>query len=362
MVPRTVPGDRVRVRLSERHADYARAELLEVLAPGPGRREPPCPFFARCGGCDLQHLEDDLQARLKAAAAREVLIRIGGLELPSELPVVRAQAWGYRLRAQLQVARSELARVGVGYFERGSHQLVSIDRCPILTPGLEALVQGLPGELAGEERLPRRLDLAEGDRGFSCAPPVAGLPHDAIERQVGDVTLRFDARCFFQSHAGLLETLVQLAVGEDRGARAIDLYAGVGLFSMALASRYDSVVAVESDRIAARYLRLNAKENHRRNVTVRAESVEGWITELPESVDRVLVDPPRVGLSRSVCAGLKRRRPRHLTYVSCQAATLARDLRSLSATHRVDRVTALDLFPQTAHLEIVAQLSALDRE
>lgn len=361
MVPRTAPGDRVRVRLVERHADFARAELLEVVEAGRGRREPPCPFFDRCGGCDLQHLEDDLQSRLKAAAAQEVLQRIGGLDQLEELPVVRAEAWAYRLRTQLQVARSGTSEARVGYFERKSHQLVAVDRCPILSRELDALVARLPTVLSGVQRPVRRLDLALGDEGVSCAPPIDGIAHGEISRRVGGLRLRFDPRCFFQSHAGLLERLVEVAVGEEGGGQAIDLYAGVGLFSLALASRYQNVIAVESDGVAARYARLNARTNRSRNVTVRTESVEAWIEQLPSEADRVLVDPPRAGLSPVVRSTLHRRRPRRLTYVSCQPATLARDLRYLQESHRVDSLTAIDLFPQTAHIEVVAQLSVLGR-
>ena len=142
-VPQAVPGDRLQVRLTQRRPDYARAAIVEVLEPGPGRRQPPCPHFERCGGCDLQQIEDELQPRFKAAAVVETLARLGRLEMPPP-EVVAAEAWGYRLRAQLHAAAGAGGRPEVGYYARGSHELVAVDRCPILVPELEAV----PGRLA----------------------------------------------------------------------------------------------------------------------------------------------------------------------------------------------------------------------
>jgi 23S rRNA (uracil1939-C5)-methyltransferase len=360
LVPRTAPGDRARVVIVERKPDYGRGEVQELLRPGPGRRTPPCPFFERCGGCDLQHLEDDLQAQLKTAAAREALERIGGIVLPRDVEIVRGQDWGYRLRTQLQVGADEAGARAVGYFERGSHRLVAVDRCPILRPELERELEGLPALLAAEGRTIRRLDLAVGDDRVTAAPPLTGLPQGEAQVQVGAYRYAFDARCFFQSHRGLLERLVELAVGGFSGDAAFDLYAGVGLFSLPLAARYRTVLAVESDRIAARYARHNAQSNRALNLTISNQTVERWIGELPSSCDRVLVDPPREGLGRRVRALLLERPPERLTYVSCQPATLARDLAVLAGSHRVESVVFVDLFPQTAHLETVVQLIRRD--
>ncbi|HEX2163687.1 MAG TPA: TRAM domain-containing protein, partial [Thermoanaerobaculia bacterium] len=170
-VPRSAPGDRLRVRLVERRPDYGRAEIVEVLAPGPGRRRPPCPYYERCGGCQLQHLDDDLQSRLKAEATLETLARLGGIELPEPPEVLTAGHWSYRLRTQLHTRRRDAGPGGaspgagspgveIGYFARGSNDLVPIEACPILVPELEALLPVLPERLA--DKTPRRLDLAAG--------------------------------------------------------------------------------------------------------------------------------------------------------------------------------------------------------
>ncbi len=355
-VPQTAPGDRVRVRLVERRPDYGRAEVVELLHPGPGRRPAPCPHFGPCGGCDLQHLEDAEQVRLKAAATLETLARLGGIEPPADLRVIAGEPWGYRLRAQVHTERRG-EEIAVGYYARRSHDLVAVRCCPILAPALERSVLELPALL--RPPAPRRVDLAVGDgEALSVAPVVEGLPHGEIAVTVREVRYAFDARCFFQGHRGLLARLVEEVVGEEAGELAVDLFAGVGLFSLPLARRYERVVAVEGDRIAARYARRNARRNGAGNLEVEGRAVESWIEALPAAADRVVADPPRPGLGAAVLAALQQRPPRRLTYVSCHPAALARDLRILGVGHRLERLSLLDLFPQTGHLEVVAQLAA----
>ncbi|MDX1503507.1 MAG: class I SAM-dependent RNA methyltransferase [Thermoanaerobaculia bacterium] len=360
-VARAAPGDRVRARVWQRKRDYGRAEILEVLAPGPARREPPCPYFAECGGCDLQHLDEAAQLEAKVAATRETLERIGRVEWPERVEVVAGEPWGYRLRARLRLEGDDSsggadspAVARVGYLARASNDLVAVDRCPILAPELEALLPVLPR--AAGSRPPSKLEIAAGDDGVTLSPPVEGLPRGAVTRQVGELTYAFDARTFFQAHRHLLPRLVELAVGDWRGETACDLFSGVGLFALPLARRYARVTAVEGDRAAVRYLKRNARENGLGNVAIVGRAIESWTPELPEGVDRVLVDPPRIGLHVRTREQLLKRPPERLTYVSCQPASLARDLIWLQRGFVIESLAIVDLFPQTGHVETVAQL------
>ncbi|MEM8962803.1 MAG: class I SAM-dependent RNA methyltransferase [Acidobacteriota bacterium] len=353
-VPRTAPGDLVRIEVIERWRDYAKARLLEVLRPGPSRRQPRCAHFEQCGGCDLQHIEDDAQLRFKAEAVRETLSRIGGVGKIPEIEVVAGDAWGYRQRAQLQVAPTERG-VRVGYFARGTHDLVPIDQCPILDPELENRIPEINTAL--ENSTIRRLDIASGDgSSWTTAPVVEGLPHGAVDRRVGDHAYTYDARAFFQGHRSLVADLVRHTVGEWTGDTVFDLYAGVGLFSIPLAARYRRVVSVENDRIATRWARQNRRRSRVDHVEAIDRSVESMIDALPADLDRVVVDPPRAGLSPKVRNRFLKAPPRLLTYVSCHAAALARDIRALSGHYRVGRLVLLDMFPQTGHMEVVAHL------
>jgi 23S rRNA (uracil1939-C5)-methyltransferase len=351
--------------------------VVEVISPGPGRRPPPCPYFERCGGCQLQHLDDALQSRLKAEATVETLERLGRLRLPGPPEVLTARHWGWRLRTQLHTRRVEVAAGGpaveVGYFARGSHDLVPVASCPILVPVLEGLLPELPSLLAA--RTPRRLDLAAGGiatpgggepspTAVTVAPVIEGLPHGEVSLWLpdpsggdGGFTYAYDARTFFQGHRDLVADLVERAVGPWRGEAAWDLYAGVGLFALPLARRYGRVVAVEGDSVAARYARVNARRNRVPNVEVVPRALESWMPRLPAGAERVIVDPPRGGIGRAVRDLLLDRAPDRLTYVSCHAATLARDLRALTAGYALESLVLLDMFPQSGHMEVVAQLT-----
>ena len=364
LVPLAAPGDRLAVRLVERRAGWARGELLEVLAPGPARREAPCPHYARCGGCDLQHLDEDAQLAAKVQAAVETLGRLGGVRLEQPPAVVAGTPWGYRRRAQLRVVapRDSQEPARLGQLARGSHEVVPLESCPILVPALEARLRDLPPRLA---RTAGRLDLAAGDGGAWTArldgePLKGGAADGSVAVRVGDFEYRFDARCFFQGHAQMLGPLVEAAIGPgdaaDEAAEAADLYAGVGLFTLPLAARYARVHAVESEPAAGEFLAGNVERNGLTNVSVHAESVERAAAGLPRGLARVLVDPPRAGLSPPVRRALLALAPRRITYVSCDVATLARDLRALAPEFLLESLALLDLYPQTSHIEAVAQL------
>lgn len=355
-VSRSAPGDRLRVRITERKPDYGRAEILEILEGGPDRRPDPAPELSRTGVCDLQHLDDRAQPRLKAAAVRETLEHIGRVTVPPDAPVITGAPWGYRLRTQLHTESDPVAGgVRVGYHARGTNEVIPLSRCPLLVPELENLLAELPAFLGPDA--PRRLDLAAGDGGeVTVSPVVEGLPHGEVSTRVGEFTYAYDARCFFQGHRGLLPQLVERTVGSWEGDMAVDLYSGVGLFSLPLTKHYRRVLAVEGDQIGSRYARLNVRRNRVDNLETVNQAVETWLPELPAGLDRLVLDPPRGGLAPRVRALVMERRPARITYVSCHPAALARDLRQLQREYTIESLVFFDLFPQTGHMETVVQL------
>ncbi len=388
-VSRAAPGDRVRALIVQRRRDYGRAEIVEILEPGPQRESPRCPVYESCGGCDLQHVADT-QLEQKVEAALETLRRLGGVNV-RDPEIVSGPSWGYRTRAQFHVARpqSDGSEEGaedtqedgqqgavpapsalsasrdeplqIGFYRRGSRDVVPIEHCPVLDPRLNTFLAELPRSLEDLDRVPERIDVTLGDDGLAVAPRLGELPSRAVSRRVGSYHLEYDARCFFQGNASLLEQLVDKVVARDEGGEAAwDLYAGVGLFATALAKHYQKVTAVETDRIAARYARRNARRNRLANIEVEAQSVDGFLQQRTDVPDLVVADPPRGGLSKGALRDLVRLRPRRVVYVSCQAPTLARDLRTLTRHYEVRRLSFVDLFPQTAHLEAVTHLHRLE--
>ena len=241
----------------------------------------------------------------------------------------------------------------------------------MLVPELDAALarlRQLASERAGPAREElsrlREVEMAAGDDGVAFAPMIAGLASETITRRIGDLVYTFSPATFFQGNALLLETLIGEALDDYGGRAAIDLYAGVGLFTLPLARRFSRVISVESDAEAARFARQNIAANQMANVEPRHALVERWLADFTarraaegEPVDLLLLDPPRAGAAAAL-DGILALQPARVVYVSCDPTTLARDLRRLlDAGYALDRVTGVDLFPQTYHVETVAHLS-----
>jgi 23S rRNA (uracil1939-C5)-methyltransferase len=344
-VPLTAPGDVVRARIVERKPTHARAELVEILVGSAQRQLPPCPRFPTCGGCQLQHLTPDAQRAAKAGFVRDTLRRIAGVDWPAPIEVRQRHALGYRTRARLQCRDGR-----VGFFARGSHDVVDVDECPVLAPALNAALRAVRGAAA----LPDELDLLAGDGDVAASPPVAGLPAQT-SIHIGGARLQIAPGAFFQANGALLDELVAAAPGDASGHLALDLYAGVGLFTLPLARRFDRVVAVESDPQACALLRHNVAVPDRPAVDVVERRVEDYLRRSGPRPDLVLLDPPRRGAPAASIAALQAPR---VVYVACDPATWARDLRAfLAAGYALTEVMAFDLMPQTYHVEILAKLA-----
>ncbi len=360
-VPLTAPGDRVRARVVEEHARFARAELVEILTPGPARVAPPCPVFGSCGGCAWQHVDYAAQVEAKREILRAALERIGGAALPAEIPFTPSpRAFGYRARARVVVQDGRL-----GYRRRRSHALCDTVRCPILLPALEAALPGLARDRTGEWELAagagdevRATWVRGGARAgqHGSARAQRGAP---ITLRVGPDRLLVSPAVFAQSNALLLETLAAAVHDAARsGAVALELYAGAGFFTLGLARRFARVIAVESHPGAVTDLERNLRSAGLSNVEVRAARVETALAApLGGRPDAVVLDPPRTGLAPGAAEALAALRAPRIAYLSCDPATLARDVRVLcDRGYAIAAVRGLDLFPQTPHVEALVEL------
>jgi 23S rRNA (uracil1939-C5)-methyltransferase len=367
LAPYVLPGERVRVKAEREKPGLVRASLLEVLVPAPERVAAPCPVFGRCGGCHYQHAPYDYQVEAKCGILVEELRRLGKMEPPEEIKVVTAEPWGYRNRAQFHVDGGL-----IGYWEARSHKLCAIDRCPIGSPKLNETIAAL-GKMVRDGRWPKfvrsleiftderqvQLNVTEADKPVAkrffewCAESIPGMVESALDY---DGRFRVSRNSFFQVNRLLLEQLVETAVDGAEGETALDLYAGVGLFALALAKRFRGVTAVESGSGAVRDLKFNAE---RAGAAVEAvqSTTEAYLEKLERAPDFVLLDPPRAGLGKAVVKRLADLAPARVTIVACDPATLARDLAGLvAAGYRVEGMSLVDLFPQTFHLETVVRL------
>ncbi len=405
-VPYTAPGDVAEIDVTEARDDYVRADLVCVPTPAPVRATPACRYFGTCGGCHWQHLRYATQLEWKRDILRELLARVGKLtDVSVSAPIAPAGPWEYRARAQFKVFAG--GRLHIGFHQRETHRVVDIDRCPLLDARLNRVLgvlrhmrdPALPklfprlrevwaavgtgtGEAIvslfarGQDRAAIRLLF---HRIQAEVPTLKGVVlldgdprqhphfvdrhgHGAIVEQVGNCRFRVDATAFFQVSGLAAETLTRLVV---EGAaltgteRVLDLYAGVGTFTVPLARLAREVVGVEANAVAA----ADAIHNLRSNGCLEARVVHAQAEQaLPALAqegpwDLVILDPPRQGASRRVLDTLVGMAVPRLVYVSCDPSTLARDLGVLvPAGHRCTALTPVDLFPQTFHLESVAVL------
>jgi 23S rRNA (uracil1939-C5)-methyltransferase len=366
--PLAAVGDFARIRIVECERNYARGVIEELLDPSPLRRTPPCQYFGVCGGCQLQHLDYPAQLEAKASFVRESLRRIGAIEWDKEIRIRSSEEFGYRSRAEIKVARDENGRARIGYFRAGSREVCEVESCPILTPAANRELQRLHAESSLVPNDATRVYLTAGDDEV-IVTPANGEDGRAAEfdsmgtahQRIAGINYGFGVRSFFQGNRLLVEELIEEAVGGVSGEFAVDLYAGVGLFSLQLAKTFGQVCAVEGNKTAANHGVENARINGLNNVRYEPISVEAWLkyksAEAPRP-DFALLDPPRAGAGVQVIERLAAMKPPMLTYVSCDPATLARDLRLLiDYGYRIDSITALDMFPQTFHVETAVRLN-----
>jgi 23S rRNA (uracil1939-C5)-methyltransferase len=390
-VPGTLPGELVEATIAADKRSFASGALGVVIEPSAERVVPGCAYVPRCGGCQYQHASPAFQLQMKLDILKETLTR-ARLPLPSEIGSLAGPPWGYRNRIRLHVMRDALS-----YRQRGSHSLLPVTHCPIAAPLLEqaiAAVERIAKETGlaslcdevefftnGEQNQllvslwcekPRRVREpsleAFAERLQVEIPVLTGVGlwtqqsstimhwgQRSLTYTVSGVPYQVSLGSFFQVNRFLVPELLQLAIGDRSGRLAWDLYSGVGLFAQALA--YEKVVAVESEGFSTDDLRKNLEKKRHR--IARSNTLDFLRSHKPgqETPELIVVDPPRAGLGKEICALLARVAAPEVVYVSCDPATLARDLQSLlQSGYGVEEMNLVDLFPQTFHMETVTFL------
>jgi 23S rRNA (uracil1939-C5)-methyltransferase len=380
-VPFSVPGDRLHVRPVEEKKTFIRAETVQTLKSGKGRIAPVCPHFSKCGGCHLLQLEYLRQVEAKRQILEETLHH----RFPETrgLPVVmRAcpQPLGYRSRARVQM-RGAGQKAAVGFYRHRSHAIEDIDNCPLLRPLLnEALSSLRQFRLKADlNENPQEMDMACSQEEGTWATARVGAetgeagvrllgawkPEEVIlRRRAGGFLFSVTASVFFQANDFMVSELAALVqkLSANRGRDcALDLFAGVGLFSLPLARQFGKVIAVESSPAASRLCASNASAAGFRNVQIACSDAASWMRSESSSagnaMDLIVLDPPRTGAGADLMEEIRKRAPATVIYVSCDPQTLGRDLACISPRdYRIDFVEGMDMFPQTYHFETVVRL------
>jgi 23S rRNA (uracil1939-C5)-methyltransferase len=401
-VPFVLPGERVEAEIVPGKLGFARGSAVQLIEPSADRIEAHCPHFRQCGGCHYQHIAYERQLEFKAGILRETFARIAKIELRSEIRLHPSPPWNYRNRARLQVQTTP--KFALAYYRFGSRQLLPVRECPISSPLINRVVARLT-ELGGcecpaaveelefladaaDERLLAWAFCGRGAGGTTLAhwaealrkelPEVVGVACFTSRRRGEDEapaeleclaqtgaprvlyralsgSYRVSAGAFFQVNRYLVDELASVVTGNATGDLALDLYAGVGLFSVVLARSFHHIFAVEASQISHADLVHNSPANVK---AVRART-EDYLRNLPMRTrpDVVVLDPPRTGLGKTVIRSLVELGAPRMRYVSCDPATLARDLAPLlAAGYRIEEAHLFDLFPQTFHIESVMLL------
>lgn len=364
MVPFTAPGETVRVAIDRVRGNTAFGSVVEVVEPGPARLEPRCPHFGYCGGCDFQHLAYEAQLEAKREIVLDCFRRIGGITLDPFEVVGSPKAYGYRTRVDWAV---DLAQPALGYHKRASSEIFDATDCPILDPALDAARELLRQKLHADElAVDGDIQGAVSGEVVVTSPRLDEFPSGLLITEVNGERYGHDATTFFQANFSILPEFVRYVVEQatERNAHqageAIDLFSGVGLFTLPLARVFDHVTGVEGDARAGSYAHENAKAAGLTNVAISGLPVEQWVRRRGAKMERpsvVVLDPPRAGLEPPVVASLIAMGCERLVYVSCDPATLARDVKAfMEGGYMVDAVRVFDMFPQTRHVETVVTL------
>ncbi len=321
-VPFTTPGDTVRVKVTRAQKKFSEAAVVSVLTPSPDRVEPPCEYFTHCGGCSYQHIAYPRQLELKHRQVEQTLRRVGKFSDVPMRPIVPApEPYAYRNRIRVHVQDRR-----AGFFAHRSHELIPITHCVIAKPAVNDSLRDL-----------RRSPARDGDYTL-----FARDSQEFFEQTNDEV-------------AAALLTLVEQTVRRDQ-ALLLDAYAGAGFFAHRLAPLFSQVIGIEENEHAVARARGRAAENERHLLGDVSMLLGEILTAQPMDRTTVILDPPATGISPRVAELLAAARPSEILYVSCNPATLARDLGELRTTYRLESVTPLDMFPQTAEIEVLAVL------
>jgi 23S rRNA (uracil1939-C5)-methyltransferase len=334
-VPDTAPGDVVEVEITEQKPRFALAKMTRLIEPSPRRRAPPCPLFGRCGGCAWQHVAYEEQVRQKEKILRDTLRKVEKLQPFEWRPLIPAPSeFHYRNRVQLQVRGG-----AVGFFSRGSRDLVPVEQCLIAEAGINDRIR----TLTAEQKRSSRIELAVKPDGSTVTMLDERDPHEAL---------------FSQVNSAQNETVIRLMMeaADFQPDWIFDLYCGSGNLTVPLSTRFSatSITAIDLSRASIqRAPKLN-------NVEFRAGDVGALLGALKprNGSGLVVMDPPRTGCHKKVVEQLLRFKPRLIVYISCNPSTFARDVERLieGGAYRLRAVQGLDMFPQTEHVELVASL------
>ena len=363
MVPYAIPGETVVARIFRNHKNYSEADLLRIVNPSPERQEPSCCYYSKCGGCQYQHIAYPTQLEWKRRHVEETFLKLGGIEIQARTPLHSEQIYHYRSKITPHHQKPRNREIGhVGFLSSTNrNRIVDIEQCCIATAEINERLT------IERQRLREKAQSGKMKKGSTLLlrHTMEGVTTDSgkiVTEKVGEQVFQFKAGEFFQNNPHVLPLMVDHVIQEATQTGLpylIDAYCGSGLFSLCAASRFETCVGVEISDASIQWARANAKLNRIENCRYQVGDAKSIFQDIPfdpaQSV--LIIDPPRKGCDQEFLDQVSRFRPRSIVYVSCDPATQARDVKTLTSYgYAIDTVQPVDLFPQTRHIENVITL------
>ena len=378
-VPFTAPGEEIVAEITLLKKGYGEARIVEIVKPSPFRVKPKCPYFGTCMGCQFQHIEYKTQLEIKRKNVEDALIRIGKLEIPEVTIVPSNQEYEYRERITLHLNKDKM-----GYILKDNISLLDISTCPIFIedPELFKTLHLLFRDQTGRLQITKakehgyliygHLDNCNSPQNLieesSSFKQILGIQIkskgktyqrgiNTLKSRIDNLTFEYSPQTFIQNNFNQsLNIYREITEWLESDQKIVDLYSGIGITSLLLASKGKDVIAIEANKYSVKLAKENALKNHLK-AHFETGLVEQWIDKaLDQPIDAVIMNPPREGVQKEALISLFNKRVKKIIYISCMPSTLARDLNLLKERYKIKAVTAFDMFPQTAHVETVVKL------
>lgn len=384
-IKNAIPDEAVEAALEEEKKDYYTASTTKILEPSLDRIAPQCKFFGSCGGCQLQYISHQRQIRLKEEILKDSLKRIGKIDIELSKPLIYDNPWHYRYRGQFKVSHEK-----VGFYRDKTREVTDIDCCLLMIEEINEYLLKAKDTLrkSGHLHAVSEVHISYGDGAIALiktkgkqpvkwhefAPAFLHAGFSGVFIDSGEKRLLKYGSCytvldleglkytispmsFFQSHWRLNQAVVRFVKGRLqplKGKRVLDLYSGVGNFSLPIAVDADEVIAVEENTFAIEDGKRNLQINGIKNCRFISSSIENL--NIKDSIDIIILDPPRLGLTNAAMDKILAMMPERIAYVSCNPPTFARDMKKLLAAYELESIRMIDFFPQTYHIESLAFL------
>ncbi len=356
-VEQVIPGETVEAEIVGEKSHTPVAYPVKIIEKSPLRRKSPCKYYGICGGCNFQYLEYFQQLNSKKDMFIECLQRIGKINDIPDIELFDSPEWEYRIRAQIKV---DLEKENLGFFKKKTNEVVSIEQCPLLVPEINTVFRKQKEVVSNLTNRIKQIKIIAGDDNVTAFPVIPDITKNQAKIKVSNRVFSVTGESFFQGNRFLLEKMGTWAKPYVKGNFFIDMFGGIGFFSIILGDKFSRGLLIENNTPQVKCAQRNFAENKMSHIDTEAISAEKYLSRKnPPKTDCLIVDPPRPGLTRKVREGIRDLQPESILYISCNPSTQARDVGFFTKKcgYTIKKAALFDLYPQTHHMETGLLLS-----